>query len=804
MIFLRRIAASGLVGFGLVLQACDGGPTGPNTGSLTVNVGNLPTEITAAVTVQGEVGTPPITVGATRTIPDLEPGVYTVTAVKAIGTKATYVPGTPLQTIEVVKGTTPAVVNIGYVLSTGIAAIAITGLPAGTDASVTIFNTTGFFANLKTSGEVGNLEPGEYTLQVDPVSGDEVYAGVTIQTPFAVTASPAAVALEAKYVPTTGTIQLSATGLPTGAIPVWDITGPNGFTATRRANESMVIPRLPPATYVVTARTFDFGAETYGAATPSQSIAVTAGVKAPAAFAYITRPPTLNLNIEGAYLTQSSQRFDGSVPLIAGRAAYLRVFVKANELNSATPRVRARFYRNGQLVQTSVMEPASQSVGTSVSERVLAESWGVSVPANLVTGGLSFIVDVDPDNTVREVNESDNSFPASGSGATPAVRAVPVLEVRFVPIETIANSLVGNVNEGRIPDLIGTTLRMFPIGASSIDIGAALSTNAPLLTPNGGQAWVQIINELNTRRVAEGTQRHYVGILKAPYTSGIVGLGFVPGKTTLSWDAPSAASTVAHELGHNWGRQHAPCGGPADPDPSFPYPNARIGVYGFDVVTGIVQDIERRDVMSYCGPEWVSDYTYQGVLDFRGSGAAASIAAAVQPTLVVWGRMENGNPILEPAFLAESRPVLPARDGRYRVQGFDAAGAQLFSVSFDPESVGDPEMQVRQFAFAIPMTTANAARISSLRLIGEGRQVQVSASPAGSPAVTASATAAEKVNITWNSSQFPMLVVRDPDTKEILAFARGGSTSVRTRKRTLDIAASNRVASTRVQIQARQ
>ncbi len=807
MVFLRKFAAFALVGCGMLLQACDGGPTGPKTGSLTVNIANLPTDVTAAVTVQGEVGTPPITVGATRTIADLDPGTYTITAARAVGAKASYNPAAASLVVEVVASTTPAVVNIAYTLATGIVNISITGLPAGADAAATVFNESGFFANLKTSGEVGNLEPGNYTLQLDPISSDEVYAGSPVHTTFAVTASPTAVQIQGVYAATTGSIQLSATGLPQGAVPVWDVTGPNGAAFLVRGDGATTISRLPPAPYSITARTFDFANETWGPASPTQLVVVTAGVKAPAAFVYTARPPTLNLTVEGAYITQSSQRFSGSVPLIADRPAFLRVFIKANELNLAKPKVRVRLYRNGALVTTSTMDAAGESVGTAVNERNIVDSWGVPIPPGLVTGGLSFVVDVDPDNVVREINEGDNAYPVSGTPVALDVRAVPPMEIRFVPIETAANSLLGNVTDARAPDLINLTLRMFPIGASSVDVRAPYTTNAAALVLNAeanGGIWFQILNELNTLRIAEGTQRHYVGILKAPYSSGIAGIGFVPGKTTVSWDASSAPSTIAHELGHNWGRNHAPCGGPAGIDQNVPYANARIGVFGFDVIARTVMDSERRDVMSYCGPEWVSDYTYEGVLNFRGN-SAASMSGQVQSSLMIWGRMDGGNLVLEPAFLADTRPLLPTRSGSHRVEGFDASGTSVFSLSFDPERVGhQTNGDMRQFGFAVPMTPATAARIVSLKLSGSGREVRVNAIAASAaPQIAASAVSSEKVRLTWNSSQFPMLVVRDPDTREILAFARGGTTDVRTRKRSFEVAASNSVASTRLEIQAR-
>ena len=799
------MAAAVVTGVSLMLPACDSGPTAPRTGSLTVSISNLPSGIAEAVTVQGAVGTSAITVSATRTIADLEPGVYTVTAVKAVGANASYAPSAVSQTVEVAAGSTPATVSVGYTLSTGIVKVTINGLPSGSDAAVTLFNNAGFFVNLTATREVGNLEPGDYTLQVERVIADEVYAGTPLTTTLSVTASTTPVEAVATYLATTGSILLSSSDVPAGATPTWDLAGPNGYTSTVRGAGTQTLSKLTPGPYTITARNFDFGAETYGASSQSISVTVTAGTKAPAVFAYVTRPPTMNLTVEGAYITQSSQRFDGSVPLVEGRAAFLRVFLKANELNSATPKVRVRLFRGAQLFSTAIIDPPAQSVGTSISERTTADSWGLPISASEMTAGLAFIVDADPDNSVREVNESDNTYPASGIPLAHDIRSVPTAELRFVPIETSVNSLIGNVNDARVPDLLSLTLNMFPLSTYSADVRAPFSTSAPALERDDANgSWVRIINELNAVRVAEGSQRIYLGILRTPYSSGIVGLGFLPGKTLLSWDAAGAAasSTIAHELGHNWGREHAPCGNPAKVDQSYPYPNARIGVYGFDVTNRTVLDAERRDVMSYCSPEWVSDYTYRGIMNFRGT-TASSVSSSVQSTLIVWGRMVDDEMVLEPAFMADTRPALPAKAGRYRVEGFDATGSQVFSISFDPERVGDADAaDVRQFAFAVPVTQANAGRIVSMRLTGNGREARLNAASAtGVASITASAVSSESVRLTWNSTRFPMLVVRDPDTKEILALARDGSSSVRTRKKSLEISASNRVASSRLGIQ---
>jgi hypothetical protein len=97
-----------------------------------------------------------------------------------------------------------------------------------------------------------------------------------------------------------------------------------------------------------------------------------------------------------------------------------------------------------------------------------------------------------------------------------------------------------------------------------------------------------------------------------------------------------AEATFVHEVGHNHGRRHTPCGNPAGVDPEYPRAGALIGDWGWDVVDDVLVDPSRaRDFMSYCGPEWVSDYSFSALFE-RHRKIETAIAPAVAGPLRPW------------------------------------------------------------------------------------------------------------------------------------------------------------------------
>ncbi len=95
-----------------------------------------------------------------------------------------------------------------------------------------------------------------------------------------------------------------------------------------------------------------------------------------------------------------------------------------------------------------------------------------------------------------------------------------------------------------------------------------------------------------------------------------------------------AGSTAAQEIGHAFGRDHAPCGNPGDPDPNYPVygtlPMGSIGEYGIDAAGDVKDPVTDTDFMGYCGNTWVSPYTYLGLMNEipTTGGSFSPIAAA--------------------------------------------------------------------------------------------------------------------------------------------------------------------------------
>jgi hypothetical protein len=518
-------------------------------------------------------------------------------------------------------------------------------------------------------------------------------------------------------------------------------------------------------------------------------------------------PRSLRLNVEGAYLTQSIQRADGSVPLVAGRDALVRVFLRGDQVNFFRPQVRLQLFRNGVLQRVFTMEPGSDSVPVGRREADIRSTWNALIPASLVQPGLSYVVEADPGNVVPRASGSTIRFPASGV-ATPVVRTIPKLWLRLVPVNQRGAGVPGAVNTSNRAAFIRDLLAIHPVADHDVDIRTTFVTSTSTST---GSGWELVLDEIDALRTVDGSSRYYYGIIQASGNSGIAGIGYVGYPVAMGVDAlPNAAGTLAHELGHNFGRVHAPCGNPSGVDRAYPYAGADIGVFGYDLLDGSVKAPgENVDLMSYCRPRWISDFNYMAVMNYRGAndgfthGDAAGESAPAEPTLLVWGRIGGGTATIEPSFEVTTRPSLPTRPGPYTVRGLDAEGRVLFSLPFTGRRTADGNTERSHFSFAIPTRIAQPDRLARVEVSGEGLRAERSAREPGvrpRPARAAVRRAGRDVRLEWSDPSLPMALVRDPRTSEVLGFVRGGSATFRSDARELDVTFSDGVRSVRQRV----
>ncbi len=214
-----------------------------------------------------------------------------------------------------------------------------------------------------------------------------------------------------------------------------------------------------------------------------------------------------------------------------------------------------------------------------------------------------------------------------------------------------------------VPSFAETLLAVWPLK----DVNHATRapyTYAGTLSPTDSNTWSDLLDELRILRQMDGSGRYYYGFVRVGYTSGIAGIGYLGFPVAVGWDyAGSAPAVMAHELGHNFGRSHAPCG--VSGDPNYPYPNATLGTWGYDRRNNSLKDPNAyRDLMGYCSPLWISDYTYEGAQGFLEANPPQAQSVAPLPlgeevllftALVVDGKVELRPPLQGP-FRPEGKP----------------------------------------------------------------------------------------------------------------------------------------------------
>ena len=356
----------------------------------------------------------------------------------------------------------------------------------------------------------------------------------------------------------------------------------------------------------------------------------------------VTAPSSLpNLRLAKAEWGQTVLK--ENLRLVAGKPALLRVHLLASPSPITLSNALSGAVYLNSAFQGNLSFTCPNPIPTATNPGSLASTCTATLPAAWVTPGLRVELRADPQDQVAESDEADNLLtltPSVGAGTTLHLTAVPV---------------VHGGQTATVPSFSQTLWRIWPL-KEVVSTTRAPYTFSGTLSASDGNTWAQLLQELRLLRQQDGSGRYYYGFVKVSYTSGIAGIGYLGYPVAVGWDYPSSAPAVmAHELGHNFGREHAPCGVP-DPDVNYPYAGGKIGTWGYDLANGSLKDPSQLyDLMSYCSPKWISDYTYEGAQAFLETYPPKPLGLP-QEGLLFTGRIQNGEVVLNPPLRLKAAP----------------------------------------------------------------------------------------------------------------------------------------------------
>ena len=419
-----------------------------------------------------------------------------------------------------------------------------------------------------------------------------------------------------------------------------------------------------------------------------------------------------SVSVAEAHLSQATQGVGGAVPLIAGRPGLVRVLATADRANDFKPSARAAFVVDGREAHAAEMElESSRGLAESLPGR--PDQWyQAAIPAAALRPGVEMAVQVDPDSTMPRAALDEVLLSLD-------VRELPPLELTIVPVVTGSSAdadvleWVKNADDPPVEFMRA----VLPVGELDLTVREPL-TIASAPEASSGAEWIVILEDIELIRKTEGGSGYWYGVVNRDGDEGIRGIALVEGRVALG--VPDA-EVFAHELGHSMSLMHSPCGNPWQVDPDYPYPDGSIGVLGYDARSEELVDSSTHDLMSYCHPQWISDYNFRKALEYRiraetGSGAVAAQDEPRGSRLLLRGHVSaEGGLHLDPAFALDAPAQLPSGSGPYRVEGFFVGGARAFALDFEMEMVSEGG---GSFLFLLPFAEDRIAALERIVLSG--------------------------------------------------------------------------------------
>jgi hypothetical protein len=338
------------------------------------------------------------------------------------------------------------------------------------------------------------------------------------------------------------------------------------------------------------------------------------------------------------HLTDTAdQRPDNSVTLVQGKPAWVRVYVRSGFFSgdisgvTGTLEVRQRvfgfFYPPGQILpaQPPGTVTARRNPDYATERGTLNYTLNFIIPADQMCGNLRLIARIQ-----SPAGDTDDHIIHIDATLRQTLRLRGIMIGYNGPTSTAPGAPNLTLAAPTVADLQTTaawTLLTFPVrSAANFSSGGTITwtvplTDAPSCSGCCSPNWVSLNAAVQAQRVADGNlpNRLYYGLMANGIPMGpIVGCN-TPGVST---GGTGNGVTMAHELGHHCGLPHAPCGTPGDPNyPAYePYdpagnPTASTGEYGLNINTGVILPPNNKDLMSYCGPRWISLYNYGRLTD---------------------------------------------------------------------------------------------------------------------------------------------------------------------------------------------